>query len=532
MSLSLPFNFSLFWRSRYQRVMTFPETHARSEMFTDLAKQGWAVYFVAPPPAGSAASADAAPAAASISLEPAAFSLIAAKLLMSSSPASTISHSIPPSSTSSPASSSLISALLPTASSSSASPSAASAMPTSPVSTARPKLKILGIILAVASGLLIGSSFVFKKKGLLRSQAAGTADESVKYLKSPLWWLGMSLMILGELCNFAGRHGHAPWRPLRRRLRDPLLDLPERTPHPPRVAWLRPVHPCATVIALNPPQEATVGQIVDFQKLFLSIIFLVYVGMLLAASLVITLCWRRGTGRRTCCGTFWCVHSMIGGISVSVTTGLGAAIVTTVYYLNVALALFNTSEAFLEHPGSLTNIPRLPAALELIETCRSNPDILRDMILVICVGNLILQISKSDQERRKLEMERQSTFLAWSSTEVSEKKYEPNYQSAHTIHPPLKVEQEVQIAAESPEALINAPRGSLRLTLAGIIQAWRHGVNSDESLATSEVDIGELAMVDGHDEYRDDYGSTRSLESIWMRRELVESRRRRLVNGR
>lgn len=88
------------------------------------------------------------------------------------------------------------------------------------------------------------------------------------------------------------------------------------------------------------------------------------------------------------------------------------------------------------------------------------------------------------------------------------------------------------IAAESPEALINAPRGSLGLTLAGIIQAWRHGVDPDESPTSTEVDIGELAMVDGHDGYRDDYGSARSSESIWMRPEVVEPRRRGLVNGR
>ena len=37
---------------------------------------------------------------------------------------------------------------------------------------------------AVASGILIGSSFVFKKKGLLRSQAGGEAGEGVVYLKS------------------------------------------------------------------------------------------------------------------------------------------------------------------------------------------------------------------------------------------------------------------------------------------------------------------------------------------------------------
>ncbi|KAG9045505.1 hypothetical protein FS837_006167 [Tulasnella sp. UAMH 9824] len=64
-------------------------------------------------------------------------------------------------------------------------------------------LKIVGVILAIASGVLIGSSFVFKKKGLLQSQAGGPAGEGVAYLKSWLWWTGMIMMILGELCNFA-----------------------------------------------------------------------------------------------------------------------------------------------------------------------------------------------------------------------------------------------------------------------------------------------------------------------------------------
>ncbi|EEB97289.1 hypothetical protein MPER_03429, partial [Moniliophthora perniciosa FA553] len=52
-------------------------------------------------------------------------------------------------------------------------------------------LKVVGIILAIVSGLLIGSSFVFKKKGLLKSQAGQVAGEGVAYLKSWLWWLGM-----------------------------------------------------------------------------------------------------------------------------------------------------------------------------------------------------------------------------------------------------------------------------------------------------------------------------------------------------
>lgn len=44
--------------------------------------------------------------------------------------------------------------------------------------------QVVGIVLAIVSGLLIGSSFVLKKKGLLRSQAGHTAGEGVAYLKS------------------------------------------------------------------------------------------------------------------------------------------------------------------------------------------------------------------------------------------------------------------------------------------------------------------------------------------------------------
>lgn len=42
----------------------------------------------------------------------------------------------------------------------------------------------IGIILAVGSGVLIGSSFVFKKKGLLSSQKGKVAGEGLDYLKS------------------------------------------------------------------------------------------------------------------------------------------------------------------------------------------------------------------------------------------------------------------------------------------------------------------------------------------------------------
>ena len=42
----------------------------------------------------------------------------------------------------------------------------------------------VGVCLAIGSGVLIGSSFVFKKKGLLSSQKGHAAGEGVAYLKS------------------------------------------------------------------------------------------------------------------------------------------------------------------------------------------------------------------------------------------------------------------------------------------------------------------------------------------------------------
>lgn len=49
----------------------------------------------------------------------------------------------------------------------------------------------IGVVLAIGSGVLIGSSFVFKKKGLLRAQRGHVAGEGVAYLQSvrmPLLW--------------------------------------------------------------------------------------------------------------------------------------------------------------------------------------------------------------------------------------------------------------------------------------------------------------------------------------------------------
>ncbi|KAI0301035.1 magnesium transporter NIPA-domain-containing protein [Multifurca ochricompacta] len=297
-------------------------------------------------------------------------------------------------------------------------------------------LKVVGIVLAIASGVLIGSSF-----------AGQTAGEGVAYLKSVLWWTGMIMMILGELCNFAA------YAFVEALVVTPLgalsvvisailssIFLNEKLTF---FGWLG----CAlciigsTIIALNGPREASVGQIVEFQHLFLSPLFVVFASLLIAGSLSIIFYFGPKYGSKN---MIWyiLVCSLIGGLSVSVTTGLGAAIVTTVmgdnqfkhwfiyfllifiavtlvtevFYLNKALALFNTV-SFCSMVTTVVLFKGLKASASQIITIVM-------AFLVICVGITILQMSKVDPTEFK-KLDRRSTILlqaARKQTEAMEEK--------------------------------------------------------------------------------------------------------------
>lgn len=70
--------------------------------------------------------------------------------------------------------------------------------------TRPPIYKAIGIALAIASGVFIGISFVLKKVGLLKANEKYNeeAGDGYSYLKNAYWWTGMTLMIIGEICNF------------------------------------------------------------------------------------------------------------------------------------------------------------------------------------------------------------------------------------------------------------------------------------------------------------------------------------------
>ncbi|KAF0467317.1 DUF803-domain-containing protein [Gigaspora margarita] len=64
--------------------------------------------------------------------------------------------------------------------------------------------KYIGLTLAVSSSLLIGTSFIITKKGLIdATRRHGPSSEDHSYLRNPIWWAGMSTMVIGELLNFA-----------------------------------------------------------------------------------------------------------------------------------------------------------------------------------------------------------------------------------------------------------------------------------------------------------------------------------------
>ncbi|XP_056413551.1 magnesium transporter NIPA3 isoform X1 [Hyla sarda] len=75
------------------------------------------------------------------------------------------------------------------------------------IATFRNKYNLyIGLMLAISSSLFIGSSFIMKKKGLLRLADKGVTragQGGFSYLKEWLWWAGLLSMGAGEAANFA-----------------------------------------------------------------------------------------------------------------------------------------------------------------------------------------------------------------------------------------------------------------------------------------------------------------------------------------
>jgi len=200
-----------------------------------------------------------------------------------------------------------------------------------------PVYKVVGIVLAVSSGLFIGVSFVVKKIGLLKANVKydEEAGEGYGYLKNAWWWTGMTLMIIGECCNFAA------YMFVDAILVTPLgalsvvvttilsaIFLKERLSFVGKMSCVLAILG-SVIIALNAPEQSAVADIQSMQKFVISPGFLSYTGVVILGCAFTALWVAPRYGKKTMM-VYLTICSLIGGLSVVATQGLGAAIIAQI----------------------------------------------------------------------------------------------------------------------------------------------------------------------------------------------------------
>jgi len=290
--------------------------------------------------------------------------------------------------------------------------------------------KTIGIILALSSGVFIGTSFVFKKKGLLEAQKEGAiAGQGHAYLSNGLWWTGMILMIIGEVCNFVA---YAFTQAI---LVTPLgalsvvisavlssIFLKEKLSFDGKIGCALCIIG-ATIIVVHAPSTQVANSIDEFRQEFFHPLFLGYAITCIFLTLIII--WRVAPkyGSKNML-VYISVCSMIGSLSVVTTQGLGTAIVTTIMdpsqnqltnwffyvvaafvvvtllteinYLNKALNIFNTAMVTPVYYVFFTGLTIISSAI-LSNGFNAPPVSIATVVLgflVICNGIVLLQTSK------------------------------------------------------------------------------------------------------------------------------------------
>ena len=197
-----------------------------------------------------------------------------------------------------------------------------------------PVYKAVGISLAIASGVFIGTSFVLKKTGLLRANIKYNeeAGEGYGYLKNAYWWSGMTLMIIGEICNFAA------YAFVDAILVTPLgalsvvittilsaIFLKERLSFVGKVGCFSCIIG-SVVIVMNAPEQSSAANIQEMKKFVIAPGFLSYTGVIIIGCVFVALWVGPRYGKKSML-VYLTICSLIGGLSVVTTQGLGAAIV-------------------------------------------------------------------------------------------------------------------------------------------------------------------------------------------------------------
>ncbi|PGG96610.1 hypothetical protein AJ80_09811 [Polytolypa hystricis UAMH7299] len=299
--------------------------------------------------------------------------------------------------------------------------------------TRPPVFKAVGISLAVASGVFIGISFVLKKVGLLKANVKYNeeAGEGYGYLKNAYWWGGMILMIIGEICNFVAYAFVdailvTPLGALSVVITTVLsaIFLKERLSFVGKVGCLNCIIG-SVVIAMNAPSQSSVATIQDMQAFVITPGFLTYAGILIVACVFVAL-WAGPRYGKQSMFVYISICSLIGGLSVVATQGLGAAIIaqiggksqfkewflyvlfvfviatllTEIIYLNKALNIFNAALVTPTYYVFFTSATIVTSAV-LFQGFKGTGIGIATVImgfLQICTGVILLQLSKSAKD--------------------------------------------------------------------------------------------------------------------------------------
>ncbi|KAJ4270187.1 hypothetical protein NW762_001863 [Fusarium torreyae] len=293
--------------------------------------------------------------------------------------------------------------------------------------------KPVGIGLAIGSGVFIGISFVLKKVGLLRANEKYNeiAGEGYGYLKNFYWWSGMTLMIIGEICNFVAYAFTdailvTPLGALSVVITAILsaIFLKERLSMVGKVACFLCIVG-SVVIVMNAPHSSSVSDIQEMQKYFITPGFLTYAGIIIVGS-IITAFWvgpRYGNKNML---VYISICSWVGGLSVVATQGLGAAIIawiggepqykewflwvlfvfviatllTEIIYLNKALNIYNAALVTPTYYVYFTSTTIITSAI-LFQGFKGTAQSIVTVVLgflTICSGVVLLQLSKSAKD--------------------------------------------------------------------------------------------------------------------------------------
>ena len=196
--------------------------------------------------------------------------------------------------------------------------------------------KAIGISLAILAGLLIGCSFILKKKGLLNVNAlepkGRDAADNHSYLKSKLWWAGLIMMAVGEILNSVA-YAFCPAAII-----TPLgvisvvvsaslssLVLKERLNFSGKIG-------CGVcclgsiLVVLNAPETQITGDIESFLDYVIAPGFLIYFILILIICLYLGVVQAPKNGKRSPM-VYISICSLIGALSVLSIQGFGSALV-------------------------------------------------------------------------------------------------------------------------------------------------------------------------------------------------------------